>query len=53
MENRYLRMRELGVRNIDGYNQALGSGVSIAQLKMAGQSNSRIRRSQRSRGRRY
>ena len=38
MENRYLRMRELGVRNIDGYNQALGSGVSIAQLKMAGQS---------------
>ncbi len=38
MENRYLRMRELGVRNIDGYNQALASGVSIAQLKMAGQS---------------
>lgn len=38
MENRYLRMRELGVRNIDGYNQALGSGASIAQLKMAGQS---------------
>jgi len=38
MESRYLRMRELGVRNIDGYNQALGSGVSIAQLKMAGQS---------------
>jgi S-DNA-T family DNA segregation ATPase FtsK/SpoIIIE len=38
MENRYLRMRELGVRNIDGYNQALASGVSITQLKMAGQS---------------
>jgi len=38
MENRYLRMRELGVRNIDGYNQALASGASIAQLKMAGQS---------------
>src|SRR5260370_5690262 len=31
-------MREVGVRNIDGYHQALGSGVSIAQLKMAGQS---------------
>jgi len=38
MEGRYLRMRELGVRNIDGYNHALASGVSIAQLKMAGQS---------------
>ncbi len=38
MENRYLQMRELGVRGIDGYNQALGSGTSIAQLKLAGQS---------------
>jgi DNA segregation ATPase FtsK/SpoIIIE, S-DNA-T family len=38
MESRYLKMRELGVRNIDGYNQALASGVSITQLKMAGQS---------------
>ena len=38
MESRYLRMRELGVRNIDGYNHALASGASIAQLKMAGQS---------------
>jgi S-DNA-T family DNA segregation ATPase FtsK/SpoIIIE len=38
MEARYLRMRELGVRNIDGYNHALASGASIAQLKMAGQS---------------
>jgi S-DNA-T family DNA segregation ATPase FtsK/SpoIIIE len=38
MEGRYLRMRELGVRNIDGYNQALASGASIAQLKLAGQS---------------
>jgi len=38
MEGRYLRMRELGVRNIDGYNQALASGTSLAQLKMAGQS---------------
>src|SRR5208282_2079426 len=36
MESRYLRMRELGVRNIDGYNHALASGASIAQLKMAG-----------------
>ena len=38
MEGRYLRMRELGVRNIDGYNNALASGASITQLKMAGQS---------------
>jgi DNA segregation ATPase FtsK/SpoIIIE, S-DNA-T family len=38
MESRYLKMRELGVRNIDGYNHALASGASIAQLKMAGQS---------------
>jgi S-DNA-T family DNA segregation ATPase FtsK/SpoIIIE len=38
MEGRYIRMRELGVRNIDGYNQALASGTSLAQLKMAGQS---------------
>jgi S-DNA-T family DNA segregation ATPase FtsK/SpoIIIE len=38
MEARYIRMRELGVRNIDGYNHALASGVSIAQLKLAGQS---------------
>jgi S-DNA-T family DNA segregation ATPase FtsK/SpoIIIE len=38
MEGRYLRMRELGVRNIDGYNQALASGTSLTQLKMAGQS---------------
>jgi S-DNA-T family DNA segregation ATPase FtsK/SpoIIIE len=38
MESRYLRMRELGVRNIDGYNHALASGASIAQLKMAGYS---------------
>jgi DNA segregation ATPase FtsK/SpoIIIE, S-DNA-T family len=36
MESRYIRMRELGVRNIDGYNHALASGVSLAQLKMAG-----------------
>jgi S-DNA-T family DNA segregation ATPase FtsK/SpoIIIE len=38
MEGRYVRMRELGVRNIDGYNQALASGTSLSQLKMAGQS---------------
>ena len=38
MESRYIRMRELGVRNIDGYNHALASGTSLAQLKMAGQS---------------
>jgi DNA segregation ATPase FtsK/SpoIIIE, S-DNA-T family len=38
MESRYFKMRELGVRNIDGYNHALASGASITQLKMAGQS---------------
>ncbi|HEY6418982.1 MAG TPA: DNA translocase FtsK 4TM domain-containing protein [Candidatus Binataceae bacterium] len=33
MENRYLAMRELGVRNIDGYNRALASGEKVVQLK--------------------
>ena len=37
MESRYLMMRELGVRNIDGYNKALASGVPLSQLKTAGQ----------------
>jgi DNA segregation ATPase FtsK/SpoIIIE, S-DNA-T family len=37
METRYLMMRELGVRNIDGYNKALSSGVPLSQLKTAGQ----------------
>jgi DNA segregation ATPase FtsK/SpoIIIE, S-DNA-T family len=37
METRYLMMRELGVRNIDGYNRALSSGVPLSQLKTAGQ----------------
>jgi S-DNA-T family DNA segregation ATPase FtsK/SpoIIIE len=37
MEHRYVMMRELGVRNIDGYNRALASGVPLAQLKLAGQ----------------
>jgi len=32
METRYLMMRELGVRNIDGYNKALSSGVPLSQL---------------------
>jgi len=37
MESRYLMMRELGVRNIDGYNKALTSGVPLSELRMAGQ----------------
>ncbi len=37
METRYLMMRELGVRNIDGYNRALSSGVPLSRLKTAGQ----------------
>ncbi len=35
MESRYMKMRELGVRNIDGYNQALASGASVTDLKAA------------------
>jgi DNA segregation ATPase FtsK/SpoIIIE, S-DNA-T family len=33
METRYLMMRELGVRNIDGYNRALASGAPVVELK--------------------
>jgi DNA segregation ATPase FtsK/SpoIIIE, S-DNA-T family len=33
MENRYLAMRELGVRNVDGYNRALASGAPVVELK--------------------
>jgi S-DNA-T family DNA segregation ATPase FtsK/SpoIIIE len=35
MESRYMKMRELGVRGIDGYNQALASGTSVSDLKAA------------------
>ncbi len=35
METRYLMMRELGVRNIDGYNRAFASGAPVVQLKPA------------------
>jgi S-DNA-T family DNA segregation ATPase FtsK/SpoIIIE len=37
MENRYAMMRDLGVRNIDGYNRALASGAPIVELKPANQ----------------
>jgi S-DNA-T family DNA segregation ATPase FtsK/SpoIIIE len=33
MESRYAMMRDLGVRNIDGYNRALGSGAPVVELK--------------------
>ncbi len=35
METRYRMMRELGVRNIDGYNRALASGGKVVELKPA------------------
>jgi S-DNA-T family DNA segregation ATPase FtsK/SpoIIIE len=37
MEQRYAMMRDLGVRNIDGYNRALGSGAPMVELKPANQ----------------
>jgi S-DNA-T family DNA segregation ATPase FtsK/SpoIIIE len=33
MEGRYRMMRELGVRNIDGYNRAIGSSGELVELK--------------------
>jgi S-DNA-T family DNA segregation ATPase FtsK/SpoIIIE len=33
MEGRYRMMRELGVRNIDGYNRAIGSAGELVELK--------------------
>ncbi len=36
MEERYRMMRDLGVRNIDGYNKALGSNA-VVELKAANQ----------------
>jgi DNA segregation ATPase FtsK/SpoIIIE, S-DNA-T family len=35
MEQRYRMMRELGVRNIDGYNRALSGGAKLVELKPA------------------
>src|SRR5581483_76631 len=35
METRYRMMRELGVRNIDGYNRALAAGGKVVELKAA------------------
>ncbi|MFZ0886993.1 MAG: DNA translocase FtsK, partial [Candidatus Binataceae bacterium] len=37
MERRYHLMRDLGVRNIDGYNKALGSKSAMVELKPANQ----------------
>jgi DNA segregation ATPase FtsK/SpoIIIE, S-DNA-T family len=37
MESRYAMMRDLGVRNIDGYNRALTSGTPVVELKPANQ----------------
>ena len=37
METRYAMMRDLGVRNIDGYNRALGSGARVVELKPVNQ----------------
>ena len=36
MEGRYRMMRDLGVRNIDGYNQALGESGELIQLRTGG-----------------
>jgi len=33
MENRYRLMRDLGVRNIDGYNRAIGESGELVELK--------------------
>jgi len=33
MESRYRLMRDLGVRNIDGYNRVLGEGGELVELK--------------------
>jgi DNA segregation ATPase FtsK/SpoIIIE, S-DNA-T family len=35
MERRYRMMRELGVRNIDGYNNALSGAAKVVELKPA------------------
>ncbi len=37
MEARYAMMRDLGVRNIDGYNRALSSGAPVVELKAVNQ----------------
>ena len=35
METRYRMMRDMGVRNIDGYNRALGAAGKVVELKPA------------------
>jgi DNA segregation ATPase FtsK/SpoIIIE, S-DNA-T family len=37
METRYRMMREMGVRNIDGYNRALGAAGKVVELKPVNQ----------------
>lgn len=37
MEARYFKMRDLGVRNIDGYNRLLSSRAPVVELKPANQ----------------
>ena len=36
MESRYRLMRDLGVRNIDGYNRAIGQGGELVELRRGG-----------------
>jgi DNA segregation ATPase FtsK/SpoIIIE, S-DNA-T family len=36
MEARYRMMRDLGVRNIDGYNRTLGNGGELVELRRGG-----------------
>lgn len=38
MESRYRLMRELGVRNIDGYNRAIGQSGELLELRRGAQS---------------
>jgi DNA segregation ATPase FtsK/SpoIIIE, S-DNA-T family len=40
METRYMMMREMGVRNIDGYNRAVVSGAPVVELRPAGEEQS-------------
>ncbi len=39
MESRYRMMRDLGVRNIDSYNRAIGDSGELIQLRLPGQVN--------------
>src|SRR2546430_2187914 len=38
MESRYRLMRELGVRNIDGYNRAIGQSGELLELRRGARS---------------